>query len=232
MGIGPACRGPGRDLAGPGRGLAGPGRGLAGPGRGLAGPGKGLAGPGRGLAGPGRDLAGPGKGLADLTETWPDLAGLGRAWPGLECADLGSANRKITRLSGQAAAPGAASPGPVKVAWWSGCLGEGDGVAEGFELADVVAGLALLVDAAGVVTGAEVVVAGGGIGEQVPDDHQDGAGDGDHGLELAPAPGQAPVAFPQEGVGPAGRGGGLAEHSLEVGVTLDRKSTRLNSSHS
>src|SRR5579859_6483981 len=129
-------------------------------------------------------------------------------------------NRKITRLSGQAAAPGAASAGPVKVAWWSGCLGEGDGVAEGFELADVVAGLALLVDAAGVVTGAEVVVAGGGIGEQVPDDHQDGAGDGDHGLELAPAPGQAPVAFPQEGVGPAGRGGGLAEHSLEVGVTF------------
>src|SRR5579859_6284751 len=59
-----------------------------------------------------------------------------------------SPNRKITRLSGQAAAPGAASAGPVKVAWWSGCLGEGDGVAEGFELAEVVGGLALLVDAA------------------------------------------------------------------------------------
>jgi hypothetical protein len=70
------------------------------------------------------------------------------------------------------------------------------------------------------VTGAEVVVADAAVGEQVPDDHQDGAGDGDHGLELAAAAGQAPVAFSEEGVGLAGRGGGLAEHSLEVGVAL------------
>src|ERR1017187_4571356 len=88
----------------------------------------------------------------------------------------------------------------VKVAWWSGCLGEGDGVAEGFELADAIARLAVLVDPAGVEVAAEVAVAGGAVGEQVPDDHQDGTGYGDQGLELAPAPGQAPVAFPEEGV--------------------------------
>jgi hypothetical protein len=49
-----------------------------------------------------------------------------------------------------------------------GGLGDGDGAAEGLELADVVADFALLVDAAGVVAAAEVVVAGGGVGEQVP----------------------------------------------------------------
>jgi hypothetical protein len=61
-------------------------------------------------------------------------------------------------------------------------LGEGDGVAEGLELADVAAGFLVFVGAAGVVTGAEVVIAGGGVGEQVPDDYQDAAGDGDEGL--------------------------------------------------
>jgi len=60
-----------------------------------------------------------------------------------------------------------------------------------------------------VVAGAEVVVAGGAVGEQVPDDDQDGAGDGDQGFELAAALGQAPVAFAGEGAGLAGRGGGL-----------------------
>jgi hypothetical protein len=80
----------------------------------------------------------------------------------------------------------------------------------------VVAGLAVFVDPAGVVAGAEVSVAGGAVGEQVPDDHQDGAGDGDGGFELAPALDQAPVAFAEEGVGLAGCGGGLAEDSLET----------------
>lgn len=88
------------------------------------------------------------------------------------------------------------------------------------ELADVVAHLAVLVDPAGVVTGAEVAVTGAAVGEQVPDDHQDRAGDGDHGFELAAAAGQAPVAFPGEGVGPAGRGGGLAEYPFEVRVAF------------
>src|SRR5215207_7238536 len=88
---------------------------------------------------------------------------------------------------------------------WSGCCwGEGDGEPQGLQLPDVVAGLLVLVDAAGVVAGAEVVVAGGGVGQQMPDDHQDGAGDGDQGLELAATPDQAPVALAQEGVGLGG----------------------------
>ena len=55
--------------------------------------------------------------------------------------------------------------------------GRGDGVAEGFELADQVADLALLIDVGVVPAGAEVVEAGGAVGEQVEDDDQDGAGD-------------------------------------------------------
>jgi hypothetical protein len=69
----------------------------------------------------------------------------------------------------------------------SGCGSEGHGEPECFELADVVAGLAVGVGAAGVVAGAEIAEAGGGVCEQVPDDDQDGAGDSDEGLELAPA---------------------------------------------
>src|SRR5512133_3841892 len=93
---------------------------------------------------------------------------------------------------------------------------EGDLVAERFELAHQVAGLAGGVDAVGVVVGAEVVEAGGGVGEQVPDDDQDGAGDGDQGLELADAFHETPVALAEEGVG----GGGLPERGLEVGVAV------------
>ena len=72
--------------------------------------------------------------------------------------------------------------------------GEGDVVAEGFELADEVAGLAGGVGPSLVVLGPEVGVAGGGVVDQVPDDDQDGAGDGDQGLEMALAFDQAPVA--------------------------------------
>jgi hypothetical protein len=57
-------------------------------------------------------------------------------------------------------------------------------VAERLELVHQVAGLAVAVDAAGVVVGTQVVEASGGVGEQVPDDHQDGAGDGDQALRL------------------------------------------------
>jgi hypothetical protein len=108
----------------------------------------------------------------------------------------------------------------VAVRGGSGCRGEGDGEPKGFQLADVVAGLVGLVDAAGVVAGAQVGVAGGGVGEQVPDDDQDGAGDSDQGLELAAALDDPPVALAEEGVGLGGRGGGLAEDGLEVGVAL------------
>src|SRR6266568_5385360 len=112
--------------------------------------------------------------------------------------------------------------GPVINGWgWrSGCLGEGDGEAERFELPDVVAGLFVFVGAAGVVAGAEFMEGGGRVGEQVPDDHQDGAGDRDQGLELAAAPDDPPVAFAEEGVGLRRGGGGLTEDAFEIGVAL------------
>lgn len=79
-------------------------------------------------------------------------------------------------------------------------------------------GFLVFVDAGGVVVGAEVVEAGGGVGQQVPDDDQDGTGDGDEGLEFAAAFDQPPVAFAEEGVGAGGGGGGLAEGGFEVRV--------------
>ena len=77
---------------------------------------------------------------------------------------------------------------------------EGDPVAEGGELGDVVTHAAFDVDAAGVVVGSEVAEAGEGVGEQVPDDDQDGAGDRDQGLELAAALDDAALALAQEGL--------------------------------
>src|SRR5213076_356451 len=69
-----------------------------------------------------------------------------------------------------------------------GVLPEGDDdvVAEGFELALGVAGLAAAVGVPGVPAGAEVAVAGGGVVQQVPDDDEDGPADGAAGL-LPPA---------------------------------------------
>ena len=64
---------------------------------------------------------------------------------------------------------------------------EGDPVAHRGELGDVVAHPAFDVDAAGVVVGSEVVEAGGGVVEQVPDDDEDGARDRHEGLEFAAA---------------------------------------------
>src|SRR5918994_1527464 len=133
-----------------------------------------------------------------------------------------SSDRKMIALSGQAVVPGAAQRSRVRWSWgcWSGGRGQGDDEAERLELADVVAGLAVLVDAVAVEVGAEVVEAGGGVGEQLPDDHQDRAGDGDQGFELADAPDQAAVALAEEGVGLGGRGGDLAEDALQVRVAL------------
>jgi hypothetical protein len=62
----------------------------------------------------------------------------------------------------------------------------------------VVAGLAARVDAAGAAADAEVVLAAGAVGEQVPDDDQDGAGD--EGLEFAAALEDPPVTLAEEGV--------------------------------
>lgn len=49
--------------------------------------------------------------------------------------------------------------------WWLGCGCEGDGVAECFELADVVASLAVGCGAGVVEAGAQVVEGAGGVGE-------------------------------------------------------------------
>jgi len=93
----------------------------------------------------------------------------------------------------------------------SGGAFEDDGVAEGFELADVLAAKAVGVDAPGVEVRAEVGVAGVGVGEQVPDDDQDGAADGDVGFPGAAAAGDAPVAGAEEAVG---LGGGRRPQAL------------------
>jgi hypothetical protein len=93
----------------------------------------------------------------------------------------------------------AAEPGPSR---WMGARSgggfEGDHVAEGFELADVVALAALGVDPGVVEARAEVLVVDGGVGQQVPDDDQDGAADRDDGPLGAAASGDAPVAFPRK----------------------------------
>ena len=100
-------------------------------------------------------------------------------------------------------------------------------VAECLELADEVSASAVLVDALGVEVGAEVVVAGGGVGEEVPDDDEDRAGDRDEGFELAAAFDESAVALAEERVGLGGGGGGLAEGALEVGVALPGLAGRL-----
>lgn len=82
--------------------------------------------------------------------------------------------------------------------------GEGDGQAEGLELADVAGDLAFPADAVVVEVRSEVTEPGFGIGEQVEDDDQHGADDRGHGFALAAAAGQAAVALAEEGVGPAG----------------------------
>ena len=95
----------------------------------------------------------------------------------------------------------------------SGSGFEGDSVTECLELSDVVAPLGISVDGAREVVGAEVVVAGIGIGKQVPENDQHRAADRDDRLLLLPTSRDAAVALTEEGVGaPALReDGGLPE---------------------
>jgi hypothetical protein len=74
---------------------------------------------------------------------------------------------------------------------------------EVFELAGQFALASLLGDPGVVVAGAEVVVAGARVGQDVPDDREDGVADRDDGAFLAAAAGQA-VAVAEEGVGVPG----------------------------
>jgi hypothetical protein len=75
---------------------------------------------------------------------------------------------------------------------------EGDPVAHGGQLGDVVAQPSFDGDAVGVIVGAKIAEAGGRVGQQVPDDDQDGAGDREQGFELAAAFDEAPVTLTQE----------------------------------
>jgi hypothetical protein len=84
----------------------------------------------------------------------------------------------------------------------------------------VVADLALGVGVAGVEAGTEIVVTDVGVGQQVPDDGQDGAADRDDGFLRAAAAGDAAVALAEGGVGVAGGDGGLAENPGQVGVAV------------
>src|SRR4051812_10767159 len=103
----------------------------------------------------------------------------------------------------------------------SGCWVEGHGESESLKFADVVADLALGVGAGVVVAGAEVDEVDVLIGEQLPDDGQDGAADRDDGAVLAAASGDPPVALAEEGVGASGGADrGLAEHPGQVAVAV------------
>src|SRR5215203_5358749 len=86
--------------------------------------------------------------------------------------------------------------------WWfgegrSGGGFEGDPVAEGLELADVVALGPFRTDAGVVEARAEVMEPEGRVRQQVPDDDQDGPADRHDGSLLAASAGDPPVAFPQ-----------------------------------
>src|SRR5262249_61126260 len=91
---------------------------------------------------------------------------------------------------------------------------------EGLEVADVVAFGAVGAGVRVVVAWAEVVEAGVVIGQEVPDDDEDRASDGDDGFLVAAAAGDAVVALAQEGVGAAGGDGGFAEDPGQVGVAV------------
>ncbi|MEV6926024.1 hypothetical protein AB0M46_16225 [Dactylosporangium sp. NPDC051485] len=93
-------------------------------------------------------------------------------------------------------------------------------MAEGFELPYQVADFVAGVDAGGVVVGAEVAEPGGGVGQEVPDDDEDGAGDGDEGFEFAAAFDDASVAFAEEGAVFGGCGGFAEGPSWSSGLVV------------
>ena len=105
---------------------------------------------------------------------------------------------------------------------------EGDAVAQGGELRDVVTGSAFNVDAGRVVVGTEVVETGRGVVQQVPDDDQDRPGNSDEGLELAAAFDDAPIAVTEEGVGLGSGCRGLSESTFQIGVAFARLARTLH----
>jgi hypothetical protein len=76
---------------------------------------------------------------------------------------LPAANPKIGELLGARQRPAERLAEPGSQTGWSAGGLEGDGVAEGFQLADVVLLAAFGIDALGVVAGTEVLKAGIGV---------------------------------------------------------------------
>ena len=80
------------------------------------------------------------------------------------------------------------------------------------------------IDMSGVVIGAQIVVSGVWIMQQVPDDDEDGATDGDYCSWLATTPGDAAVAGGEERVCLAGADGGLAQDARQIRAAMPRRS--------
>lgn len=93
-------------------------------------------------------------------------------------------------------------------------------MAEGHELTDQVAGPTILVDAPLVEVRAEVDEAGARVIEEVPDDDEDRALDGDEGFHLAHPLHEPAVTGAQEGVGLRGASGSLSEYVFQVRLPL------------
>ena len=95
---------------------------------------------------------------------------------------------------------------------------ERDGVAEGYEVLDVVAFGALGAEPGVVEVGAKVLELRVGVKQQLPDDDQDGSADRDQRPFLATTPGDPALALTKEGVGAGGGDGGFAEYAGQVAV--------------
>lgn len=70
------------------------------------------------------------------------------------------------------------------------------------------------------MVGAEVGECGLFVGQQVPDDDQDGPADGDDGFLLSSASGDAAVAFAEESVGSGRADSGLAQNPGQVAIAV------------
>jgi len=98
--------------------------------------------------------------------------------------------------------------------------GGGDLVAEGLELADVVALDPFGSQAVVVEVGPQIVEVGVVVGQQMPDDDQDGTSDRNDGLLLAAVTGDPSITLTQERVGPAGGHCGFTQDPCEVGIAV------------
>jgi hypothetical protein len=80
---------------------------------------------------------------------------------------------------------------------------------------------------AGEVIGAKVMEAGVGVSEQVPDDHQHGAADGDDRLLLAATSREPAVSLTEEGVAASSHHRSLTQHPRQVAVAVSGGPTAL-----